>query len=720
MRPVLSRLLTTVKGSRAGHRAFLPSLLGVLTLAGCFSPVIEIDACTVACSSDAECPPGFACTAGYCTTPGVSGDCSVPPTRDTGLNLPARPESDEPDGGSDDEPPVMVAPNDADGEPAAVNGGPPVDGGLVPEPSDACSAATGVAIAPCELPPPCRDLPYTVRFTPTHDELVWTATTLPSGLALDAATLTLSGVARASGSLVLEGRDARGAVLQRATFELVARTSCSVAFMVDEGGGSRLHLADREGLASAPEVILPLAPAEGERVVDFAFSPDGRALLVRVAGADGERRLTLHSAPDWREHALPALGGSVQEYAWSQDGAAVAAVLQSEAGVLLGGFRWQSRIAENGMSLESTAFIPVPTPGDTRPVWFAGAHVGFLSGEGLVDGDRLLHSASLGERGFAAPIPKPAGALFSVDPDTLIRLETSAQGLLLYGAFRESSTLVELYRPSSEGVDSVSQLSGAVPSSDRRYSARAQEGVLSLQRSYEEPLQPFATVVASLPGCNALLAWSPTDDRLACVSDGAEGGNLRVYELRDAVLSPSRPVEGSYVYSETQARLRPRAFSPSGRWLLFGNDLELYTADLGGPRLLQLGRVTNIDASLFPELAFSPNDRYLTRHQGDRLFLGLLGEDRPQIPLTDRLLPSLPCDEHLARSGQSFCGSSTSSSSRVSWASDSRSILFLNVSGELQLVRVSRLRDEPSLQLERVALRPGCADGCLGPFALQP
>jgi hypothetical protein len=467
---------------------------------------------------------------------------------------------------------------------------------------------------------------------------------------------------------VLEGTNARGVVVQRAVFELAARSSCSVAFMVDEGGGARLHLTDRKALPSVAEVVLPLEEAAGEAVVDFAFSPDGRWLLVRVAAGDGQRRLALYSAPDWRERVLPALEGSVLEYSWSLDGSAVAAVLQVGAGTVLGGLRVPS-VAGDATASTIAPFEPVATPGDTRPVWFGGPNVGFLSAQGQFEGSRRLHSAALGANGFTSPI-EDVGGQFSEDADTLLRLEGNEQGLLLYASFLQNPTLVELYRPVADGVRDVTQTSRAIPSPD--------------------------------------------------VSDGGDGGNLRVFDFDGDTLSQSRPVEGAYVYTEAQARLRRRAFSPSGRWFLFGNDFVLYTADLAGSRLLQLAHTTSIDASLSPELAFSPDDRYLVRHQSDRVFIGLLGEDRPELRLNDRLRASAPCDEHLARSSLSYCGNSSSASSQVAWARDSRSFLFANVAGELQLMRVLPLLDGNSLNVERVELRPGCGDGCLGQFALQP
>jgi hypothetical protein len=346
--------------------------------------------------------------------------------------------------------------------------------------------------------------------------------------------------------------------------------------------------------------------------------------------------------------------------------------------------------------------------------------VGFLSGEGLVEGDRRLHSAPLGERGFAAPTPKVGDGLFSADADTLVRLEASEQGLLLFAAFRTNPTLVNLYRPIPSGLFGVDQDGPAIPSRDARFSALV-DGELLVARSYDEPLAGFATVVARDAGCSALLGWSPSNDRLACVSDGAAGGNLRVYDFRDGVLSPSQPVAGAYVYTEAEARFRRRAFSPGGHWFVFGNDFELYVADLRGSRFVQQLRTTNIDALRYPELAFSPDERYLIRHQEERLFMRLLDGDRPEVPLTDRLPASLPCDEHLARSSQSYCGNGSSASSQLSWAGDSRSFLFANVAGELQLMRVlPLLLDGQSLQIARVALRPGCGQGCLGQFALQP
>lgn len=719
MRAARHRLVAGVSGSKPGRTGFVSSIVGALAFAGCFSPVLGIDECDVTCSTNAECPPGFECASGYCVSPGSVRECKpaveLPPNDpDPPAPAPRPPPPDE----SIPEPPESLEPPATGGGPAEVDTDSPLGGNIVPAPKDACSAATGVAIEPCALAQPCRDLPYAVTFTPSADDLVWSAVKLPPGLELDAATLTVSGIARDSGSLVLEGKDAGGVVVQRAAFELEARASCSVAFLVDEGSGARLHLADREGLASVPEVILPATPADGERVVDFAFSPDGRSLLVRIASAAGENRLALHAAPDWREQALPALGGSVLEYSWSLDGSAVAAVLQSDAGALLGGFRLLSSVADRATDSSSGAFTPVPTPSDTRPVWFAGPHVGFLSSEGRSEDDRLLYSAALGEGGFALPIAKTS-ELFSVDADTLLRLEPSDEGLLLFAAFRTNPTLVNLYRPGAEGVLGVDQDGPAILSSDARFSALV-DGELLIARSYADPLPTFAPVVARGPGCNALLGWSPSNDRLACVTDGADGGNLRVYDFRDGVLSASQPVEGSYVYTEAEARFRRRAFSPGGRWFVFGNDFELYVADLQGPRFVQQLRTTSVDALRYPEFAFSPDERYVTRHQENRLSLRLLAEESSEIPLAERLPASLPCDEHLARSSQNYCGTSASASSQVSWASDSRSFLFVNVAGELQLRRVLPLLDEQSVHVEPVPLRPGCGQGCLGRFALQP
>lgn len=721
-RPTRDRFVTRVNGSNVGHRGFVSSLLaglGALAIDGCFSPAIDIPRCTVECSSDVECPPDFACSAGYCDQPGTLPACVV--AAGGGVNDP-RPPAPAPmaqDAGPADvdepRPEVVIAPSDAGS--GSLGGASDSDPPVVPAPRDPCAAATGIAIAPCVLQQPCRDLPYAVTFTPTDTALAWEAPTLPSGLALDAATLTVSGIARDSGELVLEGKDARGQVVQRARFELGARTSCSVAFVVDEGSGARLHLADREQLATVPEVVLPLAPTAGESVVDFQFSPDGRSLLVRVADSAGGNRLTAYSAPDWRERALPALAGSVLQYAWSLDGSAVAAVLLTVDGIRLGGFALPSIVTESSDSV-LTAFAMVATPGDTRPVWFTEQHVGFLSGEGPSEGGRQLLSATLGASGFSTPVAE-TGARFSEDELTLLRLEGNEQGLLLYSAFLANPTLVELFRPDGAGVHDVTQGATAIPSPDARYSALANGGELRVQLAHEQPLQTFATVIATATGCNALLAWSPASDRVVCVTDGAAGGNLRAYDFDGRVLSEPRPVEGAYVYSEAIARFRRRAFSPGGRWLTFGNDFQQYFVDLRDERLLPQPTPMPIDASAQPEYAFSPDDRLLVRHQGDRIAVRYLAEQGQSL-LAERVAPSLPCDEHLARSSRSYCGSSTSSTSQVSWASDSRSFLFANTAGELQLMRVLPSADSAVVDLDPVALRPDCAAGCLGQFALQP
>lgn len=720
MRPTRDRFVTRVNGSNVGHRGFVSSLLaglGVLAIDGCFSPAIDIPRCRVECSSDVECPPGFSCSAGYCDQPGTLPACGVGGAG-SGPG-PTNPGPSVQDAGAIpiDEPPPTINVGSPDGGGESLDGEGDSGAPILPPPRDPCVAATGIAIAPCVLQQPCRDLPYAVTFTPTDTALAWEAPTVPPGLALDAATLTVSGIARDSGALVLEGKDAEGQVVQRARFELSARTSCSVAFVVDEGSGARLHLADREQLATVPEVVLPLAPAAGESVIDFQFSPDGRSLLVRVADSTGGNRLTAYSAPDWRERALPGLAGSVLEYAWSLDGSAVAAVLQTPDGTRLGGFALPS-IAADATDSALTAFAGVATPGDTRPVWFTAQRVGFLSAQGQSEGGRQLLSATLGGNGFSTPVAE-TGARFSEDELTLLRLEGNGQGLLLYSAFLTNATLVELFRPDGAGVHDVTQGATAIPSPDARYSALTNGGELRVQLAHEQPLQTFATVIATAPGCNALLAWSPASDRVLCVTDGAAGGNLRTYDFDGSALSDARPIEGAYVYSEAIARFRRRAFSPGGRWLTFGNDFQQYFVDLRDERLLPQPTPMPIDASAQPEYAFSPDDRLLVRHQQDRITVRYLAEQGQSL-LAERVAPSLACDEHLARSFQSYCGSSTSSTSQVSWASDSRSFLFANTAGELQLMRILPSADVAVIDLDPVALRSGCAAGCLGQFALQP
>jgi hypothetical protein len=705
-----------VNGSQLGHRGFVWSILGtlgVLAIDGCFSPAIEIASCAVACSSDAECPPGFACNAGYCAESGTAPSCAISAPTSTNDDTPPPPRVDSADTGEEPRPPSLIEEPDPSDDLLDGEGGDDV----VVTPRDPCAVSTGIAVAPCVLQQPCRDLPYAVTFTPTDTELSWAAPIVPPGLELDAATLTVSGVARESGALVLEGKDAQGRVVQRTRLEVTARTSCSVAFVVDEGGGARLHLADRERLATVAEVVLPVAPTPGESVVDFQFSPDGRSLLVRVADAGGNNRLTAYSAPDWRERALPLLDGSVLEYAWSLDGEAVAAVLRTREGTRLGGFDL-ARVEGEAPDSALTAFAGVTTPADTRPVWFSAQHVGFLSAEGQSEGGRQLLSAALGVSGFSAPIAE-TGARFSEDELTLLRLEGNAQGLFLYSAFLNSATLVELFRPDADGVFDVTQQATAIPSPDARFSALVEGGELRVQRAHDQPLQTFATVIATASGCNALLAWSPASDRLLCVTDGAAGGNLRWFDFDGGELSEPRPIEGSYVYTEAIARFRRRGFSPGGRWLTFGNDFQQYFVDLRGERLLPQPSPMTIDASAQPEYAFSPDDRFLVRHQSDRIILRYLVEQE-QSQLAPLLAPSLACDEHLARSSRSYCGSSTSSTSQLSWAGDSRSFLFANAAGELQLVRVLPSAGEAVVDLDPVALRPGCGSGCLGQFALQP
>src|SRR5262249_19628197 len=86
----------------------------------------------------------------------------------------------------------------------------------------------------------------------------------------------------------------------------------------------------------------------------------------------------------------------------------------------------------------------------------------------------------------------------------------------------------------------------------------------TISTSYARP--PFA----STAGCFTLLAWSGSQERVACIASSSAGNTVEIVDLNEATaMAKPSPVGGTYTYLEGDAFERRRIFSATGNWFAF-------------------------------------------------------------------------------------------------------------------------------------------------------
>jgi hypothetical protein len=264
--------------------------------------------------------------------------------------------------------------------------------------------------------------------------------------------------------------------------------------------------------------------------------------------------------------------------------------------------------------------------------------------------------------------------------------------------------------------------SDVVISPSLRYAAHVTEaGELRVYRAGEtrtspdDPSSPLP--VATALGCSKLLAWSPQGNELACLYTADETGTLHMFSFAEAtgVLSVATRVEGNYTYTNSEASLRRRAFSPAGRWFAFTTDAGLYLAEVSASRatverpavpLLYVGNPT-------AALDFSPDETQLLHHQGVGLWLRTLESGEAEsVSLSTGLPATLPCSEIGSAPGTSFCGSS-GEIGNLAWSPDAKAAAYRVLEGP-------PIRVASAASLRSVACGPGCAAFAFQPSSIAP
>lgn len=608
------------------------------------------------------------------------------------------------------------------------------------------NAGTGadcLTITPWPPPAPCRGHHYDVGLTVEGGEApyTWTAPSLPDGLTLSASG-HLSGTAASPGPLTIRVEDGTTLCTGEQTTPLFEpRDTCWLAYVADEQGRNQLFLYDpvlRDYSGSTYKLAFPSSTEETANVTDFRFSPDGRFLAYRLDEAPA--RLMLLSGPTWAEEELDFDQGSVLEYAWSPDSSVLAVAFASsdDGATYLGGVRVPDAPSSSGEGGAAGAtgaggapgaqlLEPIPAQVDSELVWFAPDWLVFHAPWNGPDSGHEPHISKLAENRFASDIRLdhltyrpplqllPAdGGFYALEEDWQVTYwevppDADEENVALY------SRHALLASPSGQYVAVSREVSGE----DGAGTAR---GVDVYANNGQDP-------VATAESCPALLAWSGTNEQIACLADGP-GGTSTIFIHQFATANPplTSEVKGNYQYLEGQAFEQRRAFSDQGTRFAFAShsltdpETYVYVALLqGGSPRLDVSTPTALPSEeSSAELAFAPDGLALLIHLDDQLYWRDPDSSStpPPLNLPDQpLAPPAPCDESFVTAPDRWCGNSRQVSAEFAWSPDSRWVAFRADDHELVVVDVMRA---PSTISDPIATCVGrCQSSYLGPFEFQ-
>jgi hypothetical protein len=560
---------------------------------------------------------------------------------------------------------------------------------VVPVESDECPSIRVEDGGPFDaLPSPCRGSGYGEALTVLGGEppYSWSASALPPGLFFDSELATLEGIAEGDGDLAVELIDATQRTVRK-TYGVRTRDKCWLAYVAAQPGPPRLELVDGRLLArerAEARRTAPVTPSD-EGVFDFAFSPDGRFIAYRLGPDASASRLELFRVADGAVQAL-ALGGSVSAYAWSPDSATLAVVLGSGAETLLGGVdvlavaRAPVAPGTEFGGLRPLATRAIPNV-DSELTWFDAAGLAYLSRDVAGLRRRLVTLGREGE-GFAPPALRAApdfsdtaGVIAAVSGVIVAEPETDALVFFAGGGGA----------PITHSADLVLSPSGS-------FAGAARGGALQIFRPSASSASG-GTPFLSVGGCTALLAWASDRERVAC-ADERDGRNQVVsFDIPRAAsqsIGPLSPMPEPYLFPLGQHVGRRRLWSPSGRWLAFATDADLYVSDNadGASRLAATVPAARIGTRP-GALAYSPDEAFLLVGAGNAVaLLDLEGDRSSPLVLSNSANISDDCSERFVAGATGWCGREPRAA-ELAWSSGSDLVSFRSSLGTLLVADVS-------------------------------
>lgn len=561
------------------------------------------------------------------------------------------------------------------------------------------------------LPAPesCIAWPYLADFEVSGGSApyTWQALTTPPGLTFDSTSHRASGNPTDAGTLVLQVTDATGRVVQR-SFAVPQRESCWFAYISNESGSSRLHLFDP--LLGA-RLQRPTSVATGIAVTDFKFSPDGKFVAYRVKDANNNNTLWLWQAPGWDHEQQLDLGGSVTQYAWSENGQTLAVTFSTATDTHLGGVsvagvpNTQTVAGIQGL-VELQPILLSSVPVDSEIIWYGNDKYVAFSQLYPDYGFRILTQAAFGSSGFGMVTTRDTEYY---DPSLILRSSD-------LGFFPIVPAASVLYFISNSSPVRVNHGDVAVAPTGA-YVALETERRLNLYQPMNAtfPSPPTTLGLAAAPNCDAIVGWSAEQVRVACV-DETQGIAVShtIDPVQGAVVSAA--IQGSEVYVSSGWQGYRRLLSPTGNWAALGTGTQLYVADLSSnaPAIAWSAALGSSPASL--DLSFSPSEQFLAVEYGTMLRIFITSSPSNGAFIGTVTVGAPTCQEQLLWASD-WCGQEPNRVRPV-WSSDSELLGFVSADQQLMVADLRAFVTQGQLELVQVA--SNCGGDCTDTGRFQP
>jgi WD40 repeat protein len=537
----------------------------------------------------------------------------------------------------------------------------------------------------------------------------------------------------------------RNGLQQSSTYSLRPRMACLFAFTALGEQGPELRLLD----PLVPEPT-PLALKHNQGVYDFKFSPDGKHLAYRFGASEAipeGAHLAVVDLKTLDEQVLSFAEDRIKAFAWSPDSSKLAVAFAAGDSTYL---------AVAPLSVPGPAkldgFAAIPAFVEANLYWVGNSFVAYHAARipdfahpgqflGGADNPFDLHTAfysELGPDGFG----EQAWTLDPFPPNVV--LQPTDVGFFMITGGEPGTIFTPLpgngfvgIHPSTSLVSPSGKYSALLDDNSRLQLLTAEGGV---------DVAPIAIAKAN-EGCPMPLAWAKGVERIACLADvlNAGGtsthGELRIFNLKseseelemltlgDFCNDDVSPVnaasctmlEEGYGYGTNQASGAARAFSSSGRWFAFASVFEgrtiLYTADLEvrPPTLKTTSSFDEVgNARLATRLAFSPDERLLLFHSGNKLRLQDPKTGIMRQVLSVTLRGEEKCSDNFSANPNSYCGNAEPPDA-LRWSPDSRAFAF-RTPGALTVIDATESTGLWQKHLQAAE----CATQCANQFSFQP
>jgi hypothetical protein len=235
-----------------------------------------------------------------------------------------------------------------------------------------------------------------------------------------------------------------------------------------------------------------------------------------------------------------------------------------------------------------------------------------------------------------------------------------------------------------------------------RYLADATGGsleVFTAGNSSDPSAYPPPSADLTTPGCDAVLAWAPELDRIACgqATGGSDGqAQIALFDVttdaNGTTTTPASLVHGVSGFPNLFPSGRQRLFSRDGNRFAFttATGLSVAQTNSGASAVIMHHEYNPAPGADDAVVAFSPTGNLIAEHRGNHLGIFDVGDSTGhETPLDNELPPAQACQDGARAAASVSCGGERAAAA-FAWSHDDAMIAHATTAGELFVIDLAR------------------------------